>query len=122
VNKQREINHRRERRQFRVRKKLRGTAEQPRLAVHRTLKHISCQLIDDVAGRTIVSVSTIDKELREQVKYGGNCAAAAVVGKRIAEKALQAGISRIRFDRGHAKYHGRVASLANAAREAGLQF
>lgn len=90
--------------------------------MHRTLKHISCQVIDDVSGRTLVSAGTNDKEIRGQVGYGGNKTAAAAVGKRLAEKALAAGIKSVRFDRGHAKYHGRVASLADAARESGLQF
>ena len=79
-------------------------------------------MIDDIAGKTLVSVSTLDKDMRERVTAGGNKAAAAIVGKAIAEKALQAGIKEVRFDRGRCKYHGRVASLADAAREAGLVF
>jgi large subunit ribosomal protein L18 len=90
--------------------------------VHRSHKHISCQVIDDLAGRTLASASSLDKDLREQLPYGGNKAAATAVGKVIASKALQAGIKEVRFDRGHCKYHGRVAALADAAREAGLVF
>jgi large subunit ribosomal protein L18 len=90
------------------------------MSVHRSLKHISCQLIDDLTGRTLASAGSNDKGLRGQISYGGNCEAAAAVGKAIAEKALEAGIKSVRLDRGHAKYHGRVAALADAAREAGL--
>jgi len=122
VKKQQIINQRRERRRFHVRNRVRGTAERPRLSVHRSHKHISCQVIDDLAGKTLVSASSLDKDLRPQVAYGGNKAAAAVIGKAIAGKALQAGIKEVRFDRGECKYHGRVAALADAAREAGLVF
>jgi len=86
------------------------------------LKHIACQLIDDATGKTLASASTGDKDIRDGVAYGGNKDAAAVIGRAIAEKALKAGIKKVRFDRGHCKYHGRVASLADAAREAGLVF
>lgn len=116
------INQRRERRRFHVRNRVRGTADRPRLSVHRSHKHISCQVIDDLAGKTLVSASSLDKDLRPQLAYGGNKAAAAVIGKAIAGKALQAGIKQVRFDRGECKYHGRVAALADAAREAGLVF
>ncbi len=122
ANYQREINHQRQRRRFRVRKKLTGTAERPRLSVFRSHKHIAAQLIDDETGRTLASASSLDGELRGSVGYGGNCAAAAAIGKAIAERALAAGIKAASFDRGSAKYHGRVAALAGAAREAGLQF
>lgn len=105
-----------------MRNRVRGTADRPRLSVHRSHRQISCQVIDDIAGKTLVSVSTLDKDMRERVASGGNKAAAAIVGKAIAEKALQAGIKEVRFDRGGCKYHGRVASLADAAREAGLVF
>ena len=105
-----------------MRNRVRGTADRPRLSVHRSLKQISCQVIDDIAGKTLVSASTRDKAMRDLVKSGGNKAAAAVIGKAIAEKALQAGIKEVRFDRGSNKYHGRIASLADAAREAGLVF
>ncbi len=120
VNKQKEINQRRQRRRFHTRNKLRGDAQRPRMSIQRSLKHISCQLIDDLTGRTLLSVSTKDAALREQIKYGGNCEGAAAIGKVVAEKALEANIKGVRLDRGHSKYHGRVAALAGAAREAGL--
>jgi len=116
------VNRRRERRRFHVRNRVRGTADRPRLSVHRSHQHICVQVIDDLAGKTLVSVSTLDKELRESLTYGGNKAAAAIVGKTLAERALQAGIKEVRFDRGSCKYHGRIASLADAAREGGLVF
>ncbi len=116
------INGQRQRRQWRVRKAVRGTAERPRLSVQRTLKHVACQLIDDEAGKTLVSVSTRDKAVRDQFESGDNCDAASKVGKLAAEKAVAAGITKVCFDRGSYKYHGRVAALANAAREGGLQF
>lgn len=105
-----------------MRNRVRGNAERPRLCVHRSLRQITCQVIDDIAGKTLVSVSTLDKDMRERVTSGGNKTAAAIVGKAIAEKAIQAGIKEVRFDRGPCRYHGRVASLADAAREAGLVF
>ncbi|GIW99825.1 MAG: 50S ribosomal protein L18 [Pirellulaceae bacterium] len=114
------INNQRRRRKFRVRNKVRGTSDRPRLCVHRTLKHFSCQVIDDTQGRTLVSASTLDKQLG--VENGGNCDAAAAVGKVVAQRALAAGIKKVRLDRGPCKYHGRVAAFANAAREAGLEF
>lgn len=116
------VNGQRQRRKYRVRKAVRGTAERPRLSVQRTLKHVGAQLIDDEAGKTLVSASTRDKSVRSQVQSGDNCEAAVAIGKLIAEKAKQAGISKAAFDRGSNKYHGRVAALANAAREGGLQF
>jgi large subunit ribosomal protein L18 len=90
--------------------------------VTRTLRNISAQVIDDIAGVTLASASTADKTLAKQIKYGGNAAAAAIVGKAIAEKASAKGVTQVCFDRGACKYHGRVAALASAAREAGLQF
>jgi large subunit ribosomal protein L18 len=90
------------------------------MSVHRSHANIGCQLIDDANHRTIVSVSTRDREFRETIKYGGNADAAQAVGKLVAQRALEAGIQRVRFDRGECKYHGRVAALADAAREAGL--
>lgn len=116
------VGKQRARRAFRVRKRTKGTPERPRLCVTRTLRNISAQVIDDVAGVTLASASTADKGLAKQVKYGGNVAAAAVIGKAIAEKASAKGVTQVCFDRGACKYHGRVAALANAAREAGLQF
>ena len=112
----------RRRRAFRVRKRLRGTPERPRLCVFRTLKHMYAQVIDDLAGKTLVAASTVDKELRGDVKNGGNKAAAQLVGKAIAQRATAAGIKQVSFDRREFKYHGRVAALAQAAREAGLSF
>jgi large subunit ribosomal protein L18 len=113
------VNNRRERRRFRVRNKVRGTAERPRLCVKRSLKHFSCQLIDDESGRTLASASTLDKSLSG---YGGNSGAAQNIGKLIAEKAQALGVKQVRLDRGSCKYHGRVAAFADAAREAGLEF
>lgn len=120
-NHERTIQQQRQRRRFRVRKKFQGTPERPRLSVFRSHKHICAQLIDDSTGRTLVSASSLDGELRGGLKYGGNCDAATAVGKAIAERAKAAGIQFASFDRGSYKYHGRVAALAAAAREAGLQ-
>lgn len=106
----------------RVRRRVIGTTERPRLCVHRSLDHIYAQVIDDHAGRTLVSASSLDKQTRAQTKGGGNVAAAKVVGKVVAERALAAGIQQVVFDRGGYQYHGRVEALANAAREAGLKF
>jgi large subunit ribosomal protein L18 len=122
VDKQRYLGNQRQRRRFRVRKTIRGSAARPRLSVSRTHKNVSAQIIDDAAGKTLVAASTLDTDLRTQVKYGGNKAAAQAVGKALAAKALEAGIKEVCFDRGHNKYHGRVAALADAAREAGLSF
>lgn len=105
-----------------IRTKLSGTAEFPRLAVYRSTKHIYAQLIDDENKVTLASASSNDKDLREQVKHGGNVEAAKVVGEAIAKKAKKAGIECVVFDRGGFLYHGRVAALADAAREAGLMF
>jgi large subunit ribosomal protein L18 len=106
----------------RVRMKVSGTTERPRLCVYRSVGHIYTQIIDDRAGSTLVSASSIDKEVKKGLKGGGNIAAAKSVGKEIAERAKAAGISKVVFDRGGYKYHGRVKALADAAREAGLQF
>jgi large subunit ribosomal protein L18 len=99
-----------------------GTAERPRLCVYRSLDHIYAQVIDDRAGKTLVSASSADKDTKKNLKGGGNVAAAKVVGKAVAERAKAAGVSKVVFDRGGYKYHGRVKALADAAREAGLQF
>lgn len=104
----------------RVRAKISGTAEWSRLAVFRSLAHIYAQVIDDVSGKTLVSASSLDKEAK--VEYGGNIAAAKAVGALVAERAKAAGIEDVVFDRGGYVYHGRVAALAEAAREAGLNF
>lgn len=119
---QKSLNVQRWRRKNRVRKRLRGDAEQPRLSVHRSNKHLYCQLIDDEVGKTLCSASTRDKDIAAKIKNGGNCEAAKFIGQTIAEKAKAAGVTRIKFDRGSYRYHGRVAELANAAREAGLEF
>ena len=120
---QREIvQSRRLRRQRHVRKRLFGTAERPRLAIFRSSKHIYAQVVNDVDGRTLASASTVDPDVRTQQAYGGNKAAAAVVGRLVAERAKQAGIDKICFDRRSYRYHGRVQALADAAREAGLTF
>jgi len=112
----------RKRRAFRVRKRTRGTHERPRLCVTRSHKHISAQIIDDLDGKTLASASSRDKQIAATLKYGGNQAAAQTVGKALAEQATKVGITTVCFDRGPYKYHGRVAALANAAREAGLKF
>jgi len=106
----------------RVRTKVSGTTERPRLCVYRSLGHIYAQVIDDRSGKTLVSASSVDKETKKNLKGGGNVAAAKVIGKVIAERAKSAGVSKVVFDRGGYKYHGRVKALADAAREAGLQF
>ena len=110
-----------DRRRRRVRSQLRARAgDRPRLSVHRSGRHIYAQLIDDAAGRTLASASTLEKDIRDQT--GATVAAATVVGRRIAEAARAAGVSRVVFDRGAYLYHGRVKALADAAREGGLEF
>ena len=109
----------RARRHYRVRKLVQGTADRPRLAVFRSNKHISAQVIDDRAGRTLAAASTVEPELRAAPT--GNRDAAAKVGRLVAERAKAAGITRVVFDRGGFLYHGRVAAVADAAREAGLE-
>jgi len=120
VKKEKFIYRQRQRRRFRVRKSVRGTSERPRMSVFRSHQNIACQLIDDVQRTTLVSASTQEPELCETIGYCGNAKAAQAVGKMVAERALAAGIKEVRLDRGHCKYHGRVAALADAAREAGL--
>jgi len=109
-------------RRFRIRKKINGTAARPRLSVFRSSKHIYAQLIDDVAGVTIVSASTVDKEIASTIGNGGNVESAAKVGETIAKRAVAKGVTEVVFDRGGYLYHGRIKALADAAREAGLQF
>ena len=106
----------------RMRKRIMGTSERPRLCVHRTTKHIRAQVIDDLSGTTIVAASSLDKEVRSVIKGGGNIAASKVVGKIVAERAKAKGVLKVVFDRGGYQYHGRVQALADSAREAGLQF
>jgi len=108
------------RRHFRVRKNVRGTAERPRLVVTRSTRHISAQIVDDLKGHTLVSASTLDASLRGAA--GDKSAQAAKVGALLAERAQAAGVSKVVFDRGGNQYAGRIAALAGAAREAGLEF
>jgi len=120
---QQKLKHNRQlRRRNHVRRKVRGTTERPRLTVYRSSKHILVQIIDDIKGVTLAAASSQSKELKTELKYGGNVAAAKIVGKKIAEVAKERGISLVCFDRGHYRYHGRIKALADAAREAGLQF
>lgn len=112
----------RKRRHLRLRKKVHGTAERPRLAVFRSSKHMYAQLIDDSEGRTLAAASTLDKELRADVKSGSDKEAAHAVGKLIALRGKEKNVAKVVFDRGGNLYHGRVAALAAGAREAGLEF
>jgi len=113
---------RRRRRHWRVRRKVFGTPERPRLCVFRSNKHIYAQIIDDTEGRTLLTVGTLSPEVRTQVAHGGNVEAARVVGARLAELARKRGIVRVAFDRAGYRYHGRVKALAEAARAGGLEF
>jgi len=112
----------RARRHKRVRKKVVGTAQRPRLSVFRSLKHIYVQLVDDGSSETMLSISTLSKDFREKIKFGGNVAAAKAVGKMLGEIALSNKITSVVFDKGGYLYHGRIKVLADAAREAGLKF
>ena len=112
----------RKRKHVRVRKKISGTASCPRLCVFRSNAHIYAQIIDDVAGTTLVAASTLDKDVKSSVSNGSNIEAASQVGKLVAERAQAKGITEVVFDRGGYLYHGRVAALAQAARDAGLSF
>ena len=112
-----------ERRRDKVRRKLKAVAgDRPRLSVFRSSKNIYAQVIDDTAGRTVAAASTLDKGLKDSLKTGADKAAAEAVGKLIAERAKEAGVSKVVFDRGAFIYHGRVKALADAAREGGLEF
>lgn len=115
-------NARRLKRHQRVRNKVFGTPEKPRMCVFRSAKNISVQIIDDTKGHTLVAASSTDKDLKGQIPYGGNKEAAKIVGEAVAKKALAAGIETVSFDRGGFLYHGRVKELADGAREAGLKF
>jgi large subunit ribosomal protein L18 len=111
------------RRASRVRRQIKAVANgRPRLSVHRSSKNIYVQVIDDVAGKTLASASTLDTDLRSSLKTGADAAAAAAVGKLIAERAVKAGVKDVVFDRGAFIYHGRIKALAEAAREGGLNF
>ena len=112
----------RQRRHIRVRKKVIGTSERPRLNVYRSTANIYAQIIDDSVGNTLVSASTLDKAIKAEGEYGGNIEEAKLVGKLVGERALEKGIKEVVFDRGGYPYHGRVQALADAAREAGLDF
>jgi large subunit ribosomal protein L18 len=123
ADKQKDKQQRHERRKFGIRKSLFGSPERPRLSVFRSDKHIYAQLIDDYAGRTLAAAASTTAEVRgAELKNGGNIAAARQVGRAIAERAKSIGITKVAFDRGGRKYHGRVKALADAAREGGLQF
>jgi len=112
----------RERRARRIRKKISGTPERPRLSVYKSNKHIYAQVIDDTVGRTLAFASTLSKEIREKVAEATKSEAARLVGQLVAEKAKAAQVTRVVFDRNGFPYHGRLAVLADAAREAGLEF
>ena len=109
-------------RHLRVRTKVQGTAERPRLAVFRSLNHIYAQVVDDATGRTLVAVDSRSADFKGKAKSGGNVAAAKIVGELVAQKAKASGIGQVVFDRGGYQYHGRVKALAEAARAAGLVF
>lgn len=113
---------RRARRKIRVRKRIFGSAEKPRLTVFRSNRNITAQLIDDVNGRTLAQASSQNKDVRKTVKDGGNVAAAAHIGELLAQRAVVQGIRRVEFDRNGYRYHGRIKTLADAAREGGLKF
>jgi len=115
------LNRQRDRRRYRVRNRVKRDSTRPRLCIFRSLKHMYVQIIDDEAGRTLATASTLDKELSSELRYGGNKDAAAAIGKTIAQRALQAGVKQVALDRRNYRYHGRVAALADAAREAGLE-
>ena len=112
----------RQRRHARVRRRLQGTAQRPRLSVFRSLKHMHTQIIDDVQGNTLVAASTLDAEVQTKASGKDKSAQAAAVGELLAERASEAGIKQVVFDRGGYKYHGRVKALAEAARKGGLEF
>ncbi|MEM8637358.1 MAG: 50S ribosomal protein L18 [Cyanobacteria bacterium P01_G01_bin.54] len=111
-----------QKRHRRIRKRVSGTAERPRLAVFRSNNHIYAQVINDLEQHTLAAASTLDKELKAELAHGATCVASALVGKQVAERAIAKGIQKVVFDRGGNLYHGRVKALADAAREAGLDF
>ncbi len=117
-----DIREARKRRHERIRKKVAGTPERPRLSVYRSLDNMYAQVIDDYKRQTVVSASSIDKEFKDKKSHKGNIATAKQVGELIAKKALGKGVKKVVFDRGGYLYHGRVKALAEAAREAGLEF
>ncbi|HEY0009420.1 MAG TPA: 50S ribosomal protein L18 [Tepidisphaeraceae bacterium] len=111
-----------QKRKWSIRKTLMGSPERPRLSVFRSDKHITAQIIDDYAGKTLVSASSLQKDIRGDAPNGGNITAAVAVGKAIAERAKAAGVAKVAFDRAGRRYHGRIKALADAAREGGLDF
>ena len=120
MNREKRKQAQRKRRHYHVRNTVRGTAERPRLSVFRSLKHIYAQIVNDDDGKTLVAASTLLKDV--EVTKGSDVAAAEVVGTKLAQRALAAGIKKVAFDRGFAKFHGRVKALAEAARKGGLEF
>ena len=125
MNTEKFVGKQRQRRSLRTRRHLKGknrTVTRPRLSVFRSHKHIYAQIIDDESHKTVAAASTSEKDVLGGLKYGGNKNAAAAVGKAIAQRATAAGIREVSFDRGSYKYHGRIAALADAARESGLKF
>lgn len=116
------IEKRRERRKRRTRKRIYGTPDRPRLSVYRSLKHMYAQVIDDVSERTILAVSTLHHDFKQRYHRCNNKKAATVLGKLLAEKAKQKGITKVKFDRGRFTYHGRIKALADSAREHGMIF
>jgi large subunit ribosomal protein L18 len=122
MNHEKTVNGQRTRRRFRVRNRIKADATRPRLVIFRSHKHTYAQIIDEAGEHTLAAASTAKKDLGSSLKYGGNRAAAQSVGKAIAERALAAGIKDVAFDRREYQYMGRVAELAKAAREAGLNF
>ncbi len=122
MEKKRQGKNARLKRHLRIRSKISGSAERPRLCVFRSLKNMYAQLIDDEKGHTLIGVSTLSPEVKATVSYGGNIAAAKEVGKVLAKKALEQNITEVVFDRGGYKYHGRVAALAEEVRQNGVKF
>lgn len=106
----------------RIRKKITGTAERPRLCVHRSLNHFYAQVVDDHEGKVLVGMSTLNKALKAKVKNGGNTSAAAQLGEAFAQEAQKKGLKKVAFDRGGFLYHGRIKAFAEAARKGGLEF
>ena len=122
MKREKQIGKQRRRRRLSVRSRVKRNSTRPRMSVFRSRKHIYAQIVDDQEGRTLAAANTRDKQLAGEVNYGGNRDAAAAVGKAIAQRALEAGVKEVALDRREYKYHGRVAALADAAREAGLVF
>ena len=122
MNRQKLKHAQRVRRHQRLRNRIHGTAERPRLSVYRSVKHVYAQIVNDDEGRTLLTVSSISKDLRPTLKTGGDVKAAAAVGTKLAQAAVAAGIKKVAFDRGFGRFHGRIKALAEAARKGGLQF